>query len=157
MAWCTEHKRMEPIETCDAPALDGGPFTVTVDGKDVQAMPVLQLLKENVKDCTSEWAAKISDVPADVITRVTREFAEAAPNVCIPNLKRDPAGPNYANSWRLMHTINILHALTGSFDHDGGVLFLHDVKIPWLEDVDPPAKPYPPLPEKAPTSGTNSR
>jgi anaerobic selenocysteine-containing dehydrogenase len=150
MAWCTEHNRMEPIDSCDAPALDGGPFTVTVDGKEVQAIPVLQLLQENVKDCTPEWAAEISDVPADVISRVTRELVEAAPNVCLPNLKRDPAGPNYSNSWRLMHAINTLHALTGSFDHDGGVLFLHDVKIPWLEDVDPPAKPYPPLPEKSP-------
>lgn len=150
MAWCTEHKRMEPIDSCDAPALDGGPYAVTVDGKEVQAIPVLQLLQENVKECTAQWAAEISDVPADVITRVTKEFAAAAPNVCIPNLKRDAAGPNYANSWRLMHAINVLHALTGSFDHEGGVLFLHDVKIPWLEDVDPPAKPYPELPEKAP-------
>ncbi len=150
MAWCTEHNRMEPIDACHAPALEGGPFTVTVDGREVQAVPVLQILQENVKECTAEWAAGISDVPAEAITRVAREFAAAAPNVCIPNLKRDAAGPNYANSWRLMHAINVLHALTGAFDREGGVLFLHDVKIPWLEDVDPPAKPYPPLPEKAP-------
>ena len=82
---------MEPIETCDAPALDGGPFTVTVDGKDVQAMPVLQLLKENVKDCTSEWAARSVMFLLMLSPVVTREFAEAAPNVCILNLKRDTA------------------------------------------------------------------
>lgn len=150
VAWCTEHNRIEPLDSCDSPALDGGPFSVGSGDQSTQAKPVLQLLRENVKDCTPEWAAKISEVPADVIARVTREFAKAAPNVCIPNLKRDPAGPNYANSWRLMHSINILHALAGAFDCEGGVLFLHDVKIPWLEDVDPLAKPYPPQPEKSP-------
>lgn len=149
LAWCTAHKRPEPIDSCDKPALDGGPFTFDLDGKKVSAKTVLDLMKENVKECTPEWAEQICEVPAKDIERITKEFAQAAPTVCIPNLKRDPAGPNYANSWRLMHSINTLHALTGSLDHDGGVLFLSGVKIPWLEDTDPLVKPYPEQPKKA--------
>jgi anaerobic selenocysteine-containing dehydrogenase len=148
LAWCTAHNKLEPLRECDKPALDGS-HTVEINGKQVTAKTVLQLLQDNVKDCTPEWAEGISEVPGKDIARIAREFAEAAPTVCIPNLKRDPAGPNYANSWRLMHSINILHALTGSFDHDGGVLFLSGVKIPWLEDTDPIVKPYPEQPKKA--------
>ncbi|MDD2585800.1 MAG: molybdopterin-dependent oxidoreductase [Syntrophomonadaceae bacterium] len=149
LAWSTANNKAETLGVCDKPALDGGPYTVDVGGKQVQAVPVLELLKQNVKDCTPEWAEKISEVPGQDISRITKEFAQAAPTVCIPNLKRDPAGPNYANSWRLMHSLNILQALTGSLDHDGGVLFLHGVKIPWLEEVDPIPKPYPEQPKKS--------
>lgn len=148
LAWDAVAKKASPINQCANIALDGGPYTFEHNGKTITAKPVLQLLQENVVKYTPEWAAQISEVPAEDIARIAREFAQAAPTVCIPNLKRDAAGPNYANSWRLMHAINILHALTGSFDHDGGVLFLHGVKIPWLEDVDPPVKPYPEQPKE---------
>lgn len=148
LSWCGTHNKPEPINSCDNPTLEGGSFSFESNGRTIEAKTVFQLLKESVKDYTPDWAAKISEVPAEEIARIAREFAQAAPMVCIPNLKRDAAGPNYANSWRLMHTINIMHALTGSFDHEGGVLFLNGVKIPWLEDVDPPAKPYPPQPKE---------
>lgn len=149
LAWCNDHNQAEPIDECHNPALEGGPYTCEVEGKKVTALPVLELLKANVKEYTPEWAEGISEVPAQDIARVAREFAQAAPNVCIPNLKRDAAGPNYSNSWRLMQSINILHSLTGSLDHEGGVLFLSGVKIPWLEETDPLVKPYPELPAEA--------
>ncbi len=150
IAWCTAHNRPEPLAACDSPAFEGGPYTFEFGGKTVTARPVLQLLKDAVKDCTPEWAAGISEVPAGAIARIAREFAGAAPTVCIPNLKRDAAGPNYANSWRLMQAINILHGLTGALDHEGGVLFLHGVKIPWIEEINPPAKPFPSQPARSP-------
>ncbi|MDI6865217.1 MULTISPECIES: molybdopterin-containing oxidoreductase family protein [Thermodesulfovibrio] len=149
-AWCKTHQRIEPLSKCDDPALEGGPYKFEFEGKQISAKPVLQILKENLKDCTSEWASKISEVPLEVINRIAEEFAKASPYSCIPNLKRDAAGPNYANSWRLMHAINILHCLGGSFDHEGGVLLISDVKVPWLEDIAPPVKPYPPLPKESP-------
>lgn len=149
-AWCRAHSRPEPLAECDDPAFEGGSYKFELGGKSVSARPVFQLLREAVKDCTPEWAAKISEVPAEAIARIAEEYARAAPYVCIPNLKRDAAGPNYANSWKLMHAINILHALGGALDHEGGVLLISGVKIPWLEDIAPPAKPYPPLPPEAP-------
>ncbi|HOI06104.1 MAG TPA: molybdopterin-dependent oxidoreductase [Deltaproteobacteria bacterium] len=144
MSWCTKHKKAEPIDECDAPALEGGPYTV--DG--VSAKPVIQLIKETTKPYTPEWAAKLTEVPAKDIRRISLEFAAAAPNAFIPTYKRDAAGPNYANSWRLRHAINILNTLVGSIDREGGVLLLHGVKLPWLDEIAPPVAPYPPLPEK---------
>ena len=125
------------------PAFDGGPYTFELDGREVSAKPVLQVIKETVKDYTPQWASSMSDVPARDIARIAREFAKAAPQVCIPCLKRDAAGPNYANSWRLRHAINILQALLGAIDREGGVLLLNGVKIPWLEEVSPPVKDFP--------------
>ncbi|HOD27927.1 MAG TPA: molybdopterin-dependent oxidoreductase [Syntrophales bacterium] len=148
MAWCGRHRQVEPIDACHDPVLDGGPYTATVDDRSVTVKTVLRLLRENVKPCTPEWAAGISEVPAKAIRRITGEFAAAAPRSFIPTYKRDAAGPNYANSWRLRHAINVLNTLTGSIDHEGGVLLLHGVKIPWLEEISKPVAPYPPQPKE---------
>jgi anaerobic selenocysteine-containing dehydrogenase len=148
MAWCSQHKKAEPIDACHAPTLEGGPFKAEVDGTTFEAKPVLQLLKEGTKSNTPEWAAKISDVPADAIRKIALGFAAAGPYAFIPTYKRDAAGPNYSNSWRLRHAISILNTFTGSIDHEGGVILLHGVKIPWLEDLAKPAKPYPELPKE---------
>ncbi len=148
LVWNGKAKKAEPIEDCAAPAMAGGPYQVTVDGKKVSAKPVLQLLAEQVKPCTAEWASKISDVPAKAISKIARDFAKAAPYSLIPTLKRDAAGPNYANSWRLRHAINILNTLVGSIDHEGGVLLYHGTKVPWLEELAPPVKPFPKQPAK---------
>jgi len=146
LAWCSKHKKAEPIDECDAPVLSGGPFKVSVGGKTITAKPVLQLLSEATRTCTPEWAARISDVPARAISRIALEFAAAAPYAMVPTYKRDAAGPNYANSWRLRHAINILNTLAGSIDHEGGVLLLHGVKIPWIDELAPPVVPYPEQP-----------
>lgn len=149
IAWCSQHKKAEPIDDCHAPALEGGPFKVLYEGATIDARPVLQLLKDATKSNTPEWAAKISDVPAEAIRKIALGFAAAAPYAFIPTYKRDAAGPNYANSWRLRHAISILNTFTGSIDHEGGIILLHGVKIPWLEDLAKPAIPYPELPKES--------
>ena len=85
---------------------------------------------------------------AAAIRKIALEFAAAGPYGMIPTYKRDAAGPNYANSWRLRHAINILNTLVGSIDHEGGVLLLHDVKIPWIDEISPPVLPYPEQPKE---------
>ncbi len=147
LVWSPKEGKAVQAGQCTDPALEGGPFAVTIDGKSYAAKPVLQLLKESVAENTPEWAAEISAVPAEVTARIAREFAAAAPRAFVPALKRDAAGPNYSNSWKLRHCINILNFLTGAMDHEGGVLLLHGVRIPWLEDVAPLRKPFPPQPE----------
>lgn len=144
LAWSAKNKKAESIDECEAPALTGGPFTV--DGK--KAKPVMQLLTEATNKNTPEWAAKISEVPAKDIRRIALELAAKAPYAMIPTYKRDAAGPNYANSWRLRHAINVINTLLGAIDHEGAILLLHDVKLPWLDDMTPPAVPYPPKPAK---------
>lgn len=100
-----------------------------------------------VKDYTPEWASSITGVPAETIRRIAREFATSKPSV-IPIHKRDPPGPNYANSWKLCHAIIILNALVGSIDNVGGWLFTKGVKIPSLDKVfPPPSYPEPPTSE----------
>lgn len=148
MAWCSIHKTAEPIDACHAPVMDGGPYKVKVDGKEVEAKTVLNLLKEGVRPYTTQWASRITEVPPSVIARIAREFAAAAPSAFIPTYKRDSAGPNYANSWRLRHAISILNTLTGAMDHEGGIILLHGVRVPWLEDLSKPVKPYPELPKE---------
>ena len=154
LAWSVATRSAVPLDTCKDPALDGGPFTFSFKGKTVTARTALQHLLEGTAGCTPERAAEISGVPAADIARIAREFAAAAPRAFVPALKRDAAGPNYANSWKLRHCINIMNFLTGAMDHDGGVLLLHDIKIPWLDDVAPLRKPYPPQPKK-PADGRN--
>ncbi len=96
---------------------------------------------------TPEWASEITGVPAETIRRIAREFATTKPSV-IPVHKRDPPGPNYANSWKLAHAIIILNALVGSIDNVGGWLFTKDVKFPSLDKVfPPPSYPEPPVKE----------
>jgi anaerobic selenocysteine-containing dehydrogenase len=146
LAWCVKHKKAEPIDECHEPALGGGPFKVAVGGETVNAKPVIGLLAESVKTYTPEWASKCSEVPAKSIRKIALEFAAAAPRSFIPTYKRDAAGPNYANSWRLRHAISILNTLTGAIDHEGGVLLLHGLKIPWLEEMNPPVVPFPEQP-----------
>ena len=86
LAWSTKNKKAEPIDECDDPALSGS-FNVNIDGKQIKAKPVLQLLAEATKAYTPEWAAKISEVPAKAIRKIARDFAAAAPVCNDPHLQ----------------------------------------------------------------------
>lgn len=69
-------------------ALEG---TFTVDG--VQAKPAWQLFRESIKECTPEWAEKITTVPAATIRHVAKEFGEASQIGATKTLTDDPGGP----------------------------------------------------------------
>ncbi|MGQ9680753.1 MAG: molybdopterin-containing oxidoreductase family protein [Candidatus Bathyarchaeia archaeon] len=99
-----------------------------------------------IESYTPEWASEITGIPSESIRRIAREFATTKPSI-IPIHKRDAAGPNYVNSWRLAHAIVILNALVGSIDNWGGWLYTRNVKIPPLDKIFPPP-PYPTPPTK---------
>ena len=94
-------------------------------------------VKEFIKPYTPQWASKITEVPAATIEKVAKEFATNKPAV-IATHKRDAAGPNYANSWRLSHAQIILMALVGSIDRLGGPIIERKPSFPPLDTVVPP-------------------
>lgn len=92
-------------------------------------------LVDFIKDYTPEWAAKISDVSAETIRRIAREFATIKPST-IP-VRRGPSTVK-ANSSRLSHAICILQALVGSVDVRGGIVFNRAPNLAW---IGPPKTP----------------
>lgn len=98
-------------------------------------------LKSFIQEYTPEWAEKITEVPASTNRRIAREFAATRPAI-VPTHKRDAAGPNYANSWRLAHAIVILNALVGSIDRRGGYILPRKPAFPNFEEAFP-APAYP--------------
>jgi len=94
-------------------------------------------VKEFIKPYTPKWASEITEVPAATIEKVAKEFATNKPAV-IATHKRDAAGPNYANSWRLSHAQVILMALVGSIDRLGGPIMERIPSFPPLDTVVPP-------------------
>jgi thiosulfate reductase/polysulfide reductase chain A len=59
-----------------------------------------------------EWAAPITEIPADTIRRIAREFAGAAPYALAHNGWRTS---NFINSFQTERTIAILNALAGNW------------------------------------------
>lgn len=96
----------------------------------------LEELKAFIPPYTPRWASEITDIPAVTIEKVAREFASNRPAV-IATHKRDAAGPNYANSWRLSHAQVILMALVGSIDRPGGPIMERMPVFPSLDKVYP--------------------
>ena len=67
-------ERMKPYDaTIGEPSLE---FDRTMEGQRIRS--AFSILKEHVKTYTPEMAAEISDVPADTIRRIAKEFGEAA-------------------------------------------------------------------------------
>lgn len=91
-------------------------------------------LKKAVQEYTPEWAASISEVPAETISRIGREFAKTKPAV-VASHKRDAGGPNYSNSWRTAQCFVIMDALVGSLDRPGGHILDRKPKFPDLTEV----------------------
>jgi thiosulfate reductase / polysulfide reductase chain A len=102
-------------------------------------------LQQFIKPYTVQWASGITEIPAATIQKVAREFATKRPAI-IATHKRDAAGPNYANSWRLAHAQVILMALVGTLDRPGGHILQRTPKFPSLGEV----YPAPEFPKKNP-------
>ena len=99
-------------------------------------------VKDFIQEYTPEWAAPITEIPADTIARIAKEFATTLPAI-IPTHKRDAGGPLYSNSWRTSHAIVILNALVGNIDRKGGYIFSRTPQVPSFNDLFPPAAEFP--------------
>jgi len=69
-------------------------------------------LAASVAFYTPEWAAEITEIPAETIRTVAREFAAAAPNALAHNGWRTS---NFQNSFQTERAIAILNALVGNW------------------------------------------
>lgn len=95
-----------------------------------------EYLEEFSRNYTPQWASEITGIPAETITRIAREFATTKP-AHIPSHKRDAAGPNYANSYRVAQAQIILNSLVGTIDRPGGTILPRKPKFPAFDDVFP--------------------
>lgn len=98
-------------------------------------------IREHFRQFTPEWAADLSDVPAEAIRRIAREFATQGPSIAPAHKKTLCA--NYANASQLSHAISILNILAGTIDRPGGRYFPRTVSIPGVDAIYPPPA-YPP-------------
>lgn len=89
----------------------------------------LEELRAHVQQYDPEWAAGISDVPAETIARIAREFATTKPAV-VAEHKRDAGGPLKSQSFDLARAMAMLNALVGSVDRLGGPLWSRHPKMP---------------------------
>lgn len=107
-------------------------------------------LAEHVKQYTPEWASPISEVPAEDIARIAREFATTKPAI-IPIHKRDAAGPLYANSFSLAQAQIIMCALVGAIERPGGHYLDRKPKYRTMDEFAPVE--YPEMKEKRRVDG----
>jgi thiosulfate reductase / polysulfide reductase chain A len=70
-------------------------------------------LAGSITQYTPEWAAGITEIPADTIRRIAREFAAAAPYALAHNGWRTS---NFVNSFQTERAIAILNALVGNWN-----------------------------------------
>ena len=87
-------------------------------------------LKERVQKYTPEWAAPITEVPADVIRRIAREMAEKAPSVFVYAPRRMTRS---SNDFGTGMSITILNTLFGVWGKKGGVFTPIKYQVPEIE------------------------
>jgi len=155
MWWDTKTNRAVLHHTEGAePALDGR-YTLD-DGTPVA--PSFTLLREQVAECTPEWAADITGIAADTIRRLAREMETVAREhaIALPVRWTDSWGREHesvkgvpiafhamrglaahSNGFQTIRALAVLMSLLGTIDRPGG--FRH--KAPYPRAVPPSAKP----------------
>ncbi|MGI2259630.1 thiosulfate reductase PhsA [Shewanella sp. GXUN23E] len=75
---------------------------------------------DEVKAYTPEWAESVSDVPAEDIRRITREYAACAPHACVDFGHRSSFTTEEFEMRRALYAANIL---IGNIERKGGLYF----------------------------------
>jgi Anaerobic dehydrogenases, typically selenocysteine-containing len=99
-------------------------------------------LAEHIRPFTPEWAAPITEIPAEVIREVAREMAAHRPQVVIPPGRHVVW---YGNDTQRMRALFILNVLLGNVGRRGGLY------LPRAPALDP--YPHPPFPVEVAAGG----
>lgn len=99
-----------------------------------------QELVEQVKKYTPEWAAKISDVPAETIKRIALEFSGGCPAI-IPIHKRE-AIQAHPGGFEMVRACLAMMAITGNIERKGSIMLPRAAAInyPRAAKTPPPIK-----------------
>lgn len=87
----------------------------------------LEGLKDAVKDCTPEWAAKETDLPAGLIVELAREMAQHKPSVVIHPGRYTVW---YGDDTQRVRAMAILTALLGAWGRKGGYYLPTEAGLP---------------------------
>ncbi len=87
-----------------------------------------------LEECTPEWAAELTGIPAETITRLAEKMWESAPKACIEQGWRAVTGCSYRNSGETARSICLFNTLLGSWGLEGGAAFPASVSVGKLED-----------------------
>lgn len=97
------------------PAMEA-PQDLTLDGK--QLMTVFQAQREEIRECTPEWAEKTTGIPAATIRRIAYEFGTTRPAIIDPGWH----GARYGNIQMTRRVQAMIQTLNGGIDKEGGWL-----------------------------------
>ncbi|HEU4400991.1 MAG TPA: molybdopterin-dependent oxidoreductase [Candidatus Polarisedimenticolia bacterium] len=92
-------------------------------------------LASHVRPFTPEWAAGETDIPADRIRSIAREFAYYAPRAVIYRGRRSSW---YTNDTEMRQAMAIANALVGNWDRPGGVVPKESITLGGVELPEPP-------------------
>lgn len=96
-----------------------------------------------IAEHTPEWAEGVTGIPANTITRLAFEFANAAPAASIEPSWRGAFGCAYENSGETARAICVFNTLLGCWNQKGGALFTPSVSAGELDEAKFPAVPKP--------------
>ena len=97
-------------------------------------------LVEHVKPFTTDWAEKETEIPAKDITRIAREFSDAAPRAVYYAGRRSSW---YRDDFHMRRAQAILNAIVGNWDREGGMVPNGKIALgeylflPWDDPVAP--------------------
>ena len=97
-------------------------------------------LATHVEPFTPEWAATETEIPAERIRAIARDFAAHAPRAVIYRGRRSSW---YTNDTEMRQTMAIANALVGNWDMKGGVVPNEQIG---LGAPEPPEYPFPDVP-----------
>lgn len=88
---------------------------------------------ETVKPYTPQWAEEITTIPKDIIARLAREMATAAPRAVIHRGYHGAMGTQYKNSLQLVRSVGCVNGLLGNFNQLGGLYYPPKPKLGKLD------------------------
>ncbi len=97
----------------------------------------------SLDEYTPEWAEELTNIPAEKITTMARELAEAAPAAFVHPTWKGAFGCNYENSTDTARAVAYINALLGNINEEGGLFFYKGPETGSLDEDKYPAPSTP--------------